>query len=95
MLGSGNDDEAIEAYRAALTAQSRAREPISWARTQCNLALALLAVSKRGSSSKATLRDALVAVEQAREGFCDAHAPEYEKNVERIRADIVAALQSF
>ena len=43
--------EAVEAYEAALGELTRERDPVGWARTQMNLALALASRGKRESAS--------------------------------------------
>ena len=50
--GTKRLEQAVEAYGAALTVNTRDRVPDEWARTQNNLGNALLALGKRESSTK-------------------------------------------
>ena len=45
--------------RTALEERSREQSPHQWARTQVNIGLTLLTLSKRGSGNKAALKGAL------------------------------------
>ena len=50
--GTKRLEQAVDAYRAALTVYTRDRVPDEWARTQNNLGNALLALGKRESGTK-------------------------------------------
>jgi tetratricopeptide (TPR) repeat protein len=46
-------EEAVQAYRAALTERTRERVPLDWARTQSNLGFALWRLGERESGTAA------------------------------------------
>jgi hypothetical protein len=49
--GTTRLEQAVEAYRAALTEQTRERVPLQWAATQHNLGVALEALGERESGT--------------------------------------------
>ncbi len=62
--GTARLEEAVAAYRAALTGNTRERAPLDWAMTQNNLGNALLSLGERESGT-AQLEEAVAAYRAA------------------------------
>ncbi len=85
--GTARLEEAVAAYRAALTERTRERVPLLWAGTQQNLAIVfrVLATRSIGDARVAYLRDALAAVDGALEVYRAGNAAFYVERAERLR----------
>ena len=67
-------DEAVAAYRGALTERTRERVPLDWVGTQNNLGLALMTRGERESGT-ARLEEAVAAHREALKEFTSERAP--------------------
>jgi hypothetical protein len=76
----------LTALRAALEERSREQSPYQWARTQVNIGLTLLTLSKRGGGNKAA--DAVIAAfKEALSVFQEANAPRDIARVANLLAE--------
>jgi tetratricopeptide (TPR) repeat protein len=82
--GTAKLEEAVAAYRAALTVLTRDRVPLYWATTQNNLGLALQALGERESGT-ARLEEAVAAFRNALQ----------ERTRERVPLDWAATQTNF
>ena len=74
--GTARLEEAVTAYRAALTEQTRERVPLYWAGTQNNLGVALRTLGERERGT-ARLEEAVAAFREALKEYTRAGAPYY------------------
>jgi tetratricopeptide (TPR) repeat protein len=92
--GTARLTEAVTAYRAALTEQTRERVPLDWARIQNNLGTALWALGAREGDA-ARLTEALQAVRLAWEVYLAAgyehYRDDFEKRIHGLEAAIADA----
>ena len=86
--------EAVAAYRDALTVRTRADQPVQWAMTQENLAIAEFARAEHPATDdpEPHLRAALVLVERALEVYDPDHLPYYHEKATLLRDDLRARL---
>ncbi len=87
--GTARLEEAVAAYRAALTEWTRDRVPLEWATSTGNQGVALMVLAERlGDSSKAraAVEQIEVALATMREGGHAPFAAYYEAQLPRARA---------
>jgi hypothetical protein len=90
--GTKTLQRAVRAFELALEENTRDQVPYLWAQTQEYLALAQLAIGRRTGDPDA-LRAALAAVEGALEEYRAGKSAFDIDKAEKLRSDIVAALQ--
>ena len=72
--GTGRQEQAVAAYRAALQERTRERVPIQWATTQNNLGLSLWVLGERESGTE-RLEEAVAAFRAALQEFTRERVP--------------------
>jgi transcriptional regulator with XRE-family HTH domain len=84
--------EPVSAYRAALEVRTRADNPVDWAMTQNNIAIAQLTIAAHATYSdpSSALDEALTAVDKSLTVFDPVHMPYYHGTATRLRAQIDA-----
>lgn len=99
VLGERDQDGALEqavaAYRAALTLYTREAAPMQWAATQFNLALAYEALADHGDDPRGRLEAALEAVRGALEVFRAVQATYNVEKAERLEARVWGKLDGL
>jgi tetratricopeptide (TPR) repeat protein len=89
--GTARLEEAVVAFRAAVTERTRERVPLDWAQTQMNLGRALETLGKRESRT-ARLGEAVAAWTACLEVTSTVWPPEWVRWVETRRDETVAEI---
>lgn len=89
--GTARLEEAVVAFRAAVTERTRERVPLDWAQTQMNLGRALETLGKRESRT-ARLGEAVAAWTACLEVTSTVLPPEWVRWVETRRDETVAEI---